>query len=109
MALFRWIRSHREGKLVAAQVDWLLARTAGRVREASLARALTLAPAEARGYVRAKATSILATAVERIEQAVLPPRLQPIVLRAAVDRMTIVVLEQVAARKAAERPRRRAA
>jgi hypothetical protein len=109
MALLRWIRSRRDGKIVSTHVEALLSWSATRVREATLPRAATLAPAEARGYVRAKATTILVAAIERQGRSALPGRLHAIVLRTAVDRATAAVLEHVRERRAAERPQRRAA
>lgn len=112
MALLSWIRSRRDGKLVAAHVESLLARTSNRVVQATLPRASALPRAEARGYVRAKATIILSIAAEapssRPETAI-PERLLPIVLHAAVERATAAVLEQLVRPRTAHRSTRRAA
>lgn len=112
MALLRWIRSRRDAKLVAAHVDSLLARASNRVVQATLPRAHALPRAEARGYVRAKATIIFSIAAEapaaRIETAI-PARLLPIVLHTAVERVTSAVLEQLSRPRSESRWLRRAA
>jgi len=112
MSPFRWIRSRRDAKLVALHTESLLARTASRVRAATVDRAAALPRCEARGYVRAKATTILTATMEGLAvqpAAAVPDRLRPAVLRTAAERMTAAVLEQLARTRPAAEPRRRAA
>jgi hypothetical protein len=113
MPLLRWIRSRADGKIVAQQVERLLARTTTHVVESTLSRAVGLQRAEARGYVRAKAAGILLQALESASAAaagsLLPPRLQPVVLHAATERVTAAVLEQLGRKQTAVRAFRRAA
>jgi len=112
MALLRWIRSRREGKIVALHVDALLSQATGLIREATLPRAAALPKAEARGYIRAKATTILLTALEtwsaRTNEAV-PARLKQIVLISAAERATVTLVEQLAAARTQTGRQRRAA
>lgn len=98
MSPFRWIRSRRDAKLVALHAESLLARTSSRVREATVNRAFALSRCEARGYVRAKATTILSATMENLAMqpgAAVPLRLQPAVLQTAAERITAAVLEQL--------------
>ena len=112
MALLRWIRTRRDGKLVAAHVEALLASVSNRVVQSTLPRAATLPRAEARGYIRAKASIILTIAADapaaRPETAI-PDRLLPVVLHAAVERATAAVLEQLVRPRTERRSIRRAA
>lgn len=112
MSPFQWIRSRRDAKLVALHTESLLARAATQVRAATLDRAAALSRSEARGYVRAKATTILTATIESLAvqpEAVIPQRLQPAVLHSASERMTAAVLEQLARIRPVGEMRRRAA
>jgi hypothetical protein len=112
MSPFRWIRSRRDAKLVALHTESLLARTASHVRAATVDRASVLSRSEARGYVRAKATTILTATIESLAlqpAAAVPARLQPVVLRTAAERMTAAVLEQLVRTRPVSETRRRAA
>lgn len=112
MSPFRWIRSRRDAKLVALHTESLLARTSSRVRAATVDRAAALSRCEARGYVRAKATTILSATIESlaVQPAVaVPRRLQSAVLHTAAERMTTAVLEQLVRSRPDAELRRRAA
>lgn len=112
MSPFRWIRSRRDAKLVALHTESLLARTTPQVRTATVERAAALHRHEARGYIRAKATTILSATIEHlaVQPAVaVPTRLRPAVLQTAVERITTAMLEQLVRSRPAADWRRRAA
>jgi len=93
MSILGWIRGNRDTKVINRHVDRLVARLTDTVREASVARAAGMPPAEARGYVRAKAVSIIATTIARQNDKgeQLEARLHDIVLTLAAERLTAVI------------------
>lgn len=108
MSLIRWVRGLRDSKIIAAHVQALLDRCTQRIEADVIARAAELPRAEARGYLRAKATHRLIAALGAQSEATIPARLQDVVLISAVDRLTAVLwrhrelrLPKIAVRRAA--------
>ena len=93
MSILRWIRGSSDAKVITRHVERIVARYTDVVTEATVARAAGMPPAEARGYVRAKAVQIVATAIakhaEKGEQ--LDRRLHEIVLTLSAERLTAAI------------------
>jgi hypothetical protein len=93
MSILRWVRGNSDAKLIARHVDRIVARYADAVTEATVARAAGMPPAEARGYVRAKAVSIVAAAIAKQGEKGEPldRRLHEIVLTLSAERLTAAI------------------
>lgn len=106
MALIAWIRRRREAKLVEQQVDTFTARCIKAVRECVEPRSHGLPTAEARGYIRARATHVLLAAVEK--GATVPASLHGRIVAESVERIADVLLDR-RSRQSETRSLRRAA
>jgi hypothetical protein len=97
MSLLGWIRAKREAKLIEQHAESLVARQVHVLREAIERPTAGLALAEARGYIRAKSTKLLADAIAALSRrpgVAVPDHLQPAVLTVAADRATQLLLER---------------
>jgi hypothetical protein len=110
MSLVEWMLGRRDSKLIKENADQLVDRYAGIVRKASMPLAASLPKAEARGYVRAKAMSIVADAVADLVRSSnrFPRRIVDVVLTLSAERIVMNVMERIA-RESIATPRRRAA
>ncbi len=97
MSILGWIRGNRDNKVITRHVERIIARHTETVREATVARAAGMPPAEARGYIRAKAVAIVATVLDKqIEKGeFLERRLREIVLTLTAERLTAVISAQL--------------
>lgn len=97
MSILGWIRGNRDTKVINGHVDRIVARHTETVREATVARAAGMPPAEARGYIRAKSVAIVSVALgKQIEKGdLLESRLREIVLTLAAERLTAVISTQL--------------
>lgn len=97
MSILGWIRGNRDNKIITHCVEGIVARHTATVRDATVARAAGMQPAEARGYIRAKAVAIVATVLDKqIEKGdVLERRLREIVLTLTAERLTAVISAQL--------------
>ena len=110
MSLVEWMLGRRDSKLIREHADQLVDRCAGIVRKASLPKAASLPTAEARGYVRAKAMSIVADAVDGLvvrSSNRFPRRIVDVVRTLSAERIVMNVMDQLSRETTA--PRRRAA
>jgi len=92
-----WIRGNRDTKVIARHVERIIARHTETVRDATVARAAGMPPAEARGYIRAKAVAITAAVIDKqIEKGeFLERRLREIVLTLTAERLTATISAQL--------------
>lgn len=97
MSILGWIRGNRDNKIITRHVERIVARHTETVREATVARAAGMPPAEARGYIRAKSVAIVAAVLDKqIEKGeLLERRLREIVLTLTAERLTAVVSAQL--------------
>jgi hypothetical protein len=111
MSLVEWMLGRRDSKMIKGYADQLVDRYAQIVRKASFPKAASLPRAEARGYVRAKAMSIVSAAIDGLlvqTTKPFPSRIVDVVRTLSAERIVVSVMEQVA-REAAGTQRRRAA
>ncbi len=110
--LFSWLYGMREAKVISLHVQALLDRCTHRIETAVVARAAELPRAQARGYLRAKATHRLVATIANCNDtasAAIPARLHDAVLASATDRLTAVLWRHREQRQAAAPAQRRAA
>jgi hypothetical protein len=111
MSLVEWMLGRRDSKLIKGYADQLVDRYAQIVRKASLPKASSLPKAEARGYVRAKAMSIVSAAIDGLlgqSSSAFPSRIVDVVRTLSAERIVMSVMEQIT-RETVAAPRRRAA
>ncbi|MCE9608387.1 MAG: hypothetical protein K8U03_26175 [Planctomycetia bacterium] len=97
MSILGWIQGLRKTKLVAQHVDRIVARHTETVREATVSRAAGMPPAEARGYIRAKAVTIVSAVLgkQADKGEPLDRRLHDIVLTLSAERLTATISSQL--------------
>ena len=76
MSLLGWFRAKRDAKVIETHVETLVARNINLVYESIERKIAGLAQAEARGYIRAIATKLLADAIALASS---PPTRLPVI------------------------------
>lgn len=96
MALFSWTLGSRRTTRIARLADSLLSRNLAGIRDAALPHVAPLSKFEVRGYIRAKATTILSAAIHTApNEAGIPANLADAVLASAAERAILVLEEQL--------------